>query len=412
MLAAEIRTEMAYQELSNHEKQIENAQQAEAFLRNKFTKEELYGWMQGEIAPVYFQCYQMAFDLAKKAERAYRFELGLSDSHFIQFGYWDSFRKGLLSGEKLYLALKQMEKSYLELNRREYELTKHISLQQFNPVAFLALKETGKCTIELPESLFNLDYHGHYMRRIKSMSLSIPCVVGPYTSINCTLTLLTSKIRIKNTLKNAEYAEQKEDDRFLSNYGSVQSITTSHAQNDSGMFELNFRDEQYLPFEGAGVISLWEIRLPKATNHSDFDSLTDVILHLKYTSREGGKQLADEALKALPKNTWHLLDVKHDFPNEWNLYYARNKEKPASQLEDLKLTLKDHHLPFRFRTANVQPEAQAFLLRDNSVDLKHLPPTVAVTVNDRTLSFKPIAHPFIPLKEVNNVFVMVELVIE
>jgi hypothetical protein len=35
----------------------------------------------------------------------------------------------------------------------------------------------------------------------------------------------------------------------------MQSIATSHAQNDSGMFELNFRDERYLPFEGAGAIS-------------------------------------------------------------------------------------------------------------------------------------------------------------
>jgi hypothetical protein len=30
-----------------------------------------------------------------------------------------------------------------------------------------------------------------------------------------------------------------------------QSIATSNAQNDDGMFELNFRDERYLPFEGA-----------------------------------------------------------------------------------------------------------------------------------------------------------------
>ena len=35
----------------------------------------------------------------------------------------------------------------------------------------------------------------------------------------------------------------------------VQSIVTSHGQNDSGLFELNFRDERYLPFEGAGAIS-------------------------------------------------------------------------------------------------------------------------------------------------------------
>jgi hypothetical protein len=28
---------------------------------------------------------------------------------------------------------------------------------------------------------------------------------------------------------------------------------------DAGMFELNFRDERYLPFEGAGAISEWRL---------------------------------------------------------------------------------------------------------------------------------------------------------
>src|SRR5262245_21091131 len=99
--------------------------------------------MQGEIYTIYFQCYQMAYDLAKKAEKAFRFERGLTDSNFIQFGYWDSLRKGLLSGERLYLALKQMESAYLEQNKREYEITKHVSLLLHDPVALIALKETG-----------------------------------------------------------------------------------------------------------------------------------------------------------------------------------------------------------------------------------------------------------------------------
>lgn len=96
--------------------------------------------------------------MAKRAERTYRFELGLEDSHFIQFGYWDSLKKGLLAGERLYHDLKRMELAYLDQNKREYELTKHISLALNDPLALLALKETGKCEIELPEMLFDMDY--------------------------------------------------------------------------------------------------------------------------------------------------------------------------------------------------------------------------------------------------------------
>ena len=196
ILAAEIREQMAEKELDNHEQQLDNARQVDEFLRNKYTQQELYGWMVGEISTIYFQCYQLVYDMAKKAEKAYRYELGLPSSDFVQFGVWDSFRKGLLSGDRLYLSLKQMEKSYMDQNRREYEITKHVSLLQLAPLALIELKETGSCTVELPEMLFDVDYPGHYMRRIKTVSLTVPCVVGPYTGVNCTLTLLRSKTRI------------------------------------------------------------------------------------------------------------------------------------------------------------------------------------------------------------------------
>src|SRR5258705_1105507 len=173
-----------------------------------------------------------------------------------------------------------------------------------DPLAFIALKETGQCEVFLPEALFDADYSGHYMRRIKSVSLTIPCVVGPYTSINCRLTLLSNKTRI-NSIVGQSYGEQEgeEDNRFVTNFAAMQSIATSHAQNDSGMFELNFRDERYLPFEGAGVISRWRIEMPKENNAFDFNTLSDVVLHFKYTAREGGEILRRAALKPTEEET-------------------------------------------------------------------------------------------------------------
>jgi hypothetical protein len=63
------------------------------------------------------------------------------------------------------------------------------------------------------------------------------------------------------------------------NIGGIQSIATSNAQNDSGMFELNFRDERYLPFEGAGAISTWRLELPAEFRVFDDATIPDVILH-------------------------------------------------------------------------------------------------------------------------------------
>src|SRR5207248_1549688 len=140
--------------------------------------------------------YKLAYDLATRAERCARFELGLQESSFITFGYWDSLKKGLLSGETLQYGLRRMEAAYLEQNRREFELAKHVSLRLLDPVALVQLRETGRCFFELPEELFDLDYPGHYFRRIKSVSLTLPCVAGPYTTISCTLRLLKNGIRV------------------------------------------------------------------------------------------------------------------------------------------------------------------------------------------------------------------------
>ncbi|MCG8475658.1 MAG: neuraminidase-like domain-containing protein [Cytophagales bacterium] len=346
-----IRQQMAEKRLENQELRIEQAQLAEDYLKNKYTNEQLYNWMIQQISSLYFQSYQLAYDMAKKAEKCFQYELGISDSSYIQFGYWDSLKKGLLSGDKLAHDLRRLESAYIDRHRRELELTKHISLAQFAPESLIRLKTTGECLISLPEWLFNMDHSGHYMRRIKSVSVSIPCITGPYTSVNCSLTLSKSEIRTTASLSGGgNYAkEDAEDTRFQTRLGALTSIATSHAQTDPGLFELNFRDDRYLPFEGAGVISDWKISLPLENNAFDFNSISDVILHFNYTARDGGSTLAVPALEELqsliPESSVKLLSLKHDFPNSWHqLFYPsgdNDQEFSASITED--------HYPFILR---------------------------------------------------------------
>jgi hypothetical protein len=281
--AANIRIEIAKKELQNHETQIKHAEEVGEFLQDKFTNAELYSWMSGQISTLHFQSYQMALILARQAQRAFEHELGLETQNFIQPNHWNSLRKGLLAGEHLYEDLKKMELAYIENNKRLHELTKNISLALLHQEALIMLRETGSCHFNLPEAIFDLDHPGHYMRRIKSMSLSIPCVTGPYTSVSAKLTLQNSRIRKNADLINGGYAEQMNDEnpssildpRFTSGIARVESIATSSGQNDSGMFELNFRDERYLPFEGAGVISQWKLELPNEFRQFDYDTISD-----------------------------------------------------------------------------------------------------------------------------------------
>ncbi|HEX8720433.1 MAG TPA: neuraminidase-like domain-containing protein [Pyrinomonadaceae bacterium] len=349
--AAEIRLTVAEEERNNHKLQIENSKAVSDFMRSKYTNEELYQWQVGQISGVYFQAYRLAYDLAKRAERCFRFELGLPDSSFINFGYWDSLRKGLLSGEKLQYDLRRLEAAYLEQNRREFELTKHVSLAQLDPLALVKLRETGRCFFRLPEELFDLDYPGHYFRRVKSVSVTLPCVVGPYTTISCTLRLLKNSIRVNTSQGDNGYPRNTDDEglpaedtRFVENSIPVRAVAASHAQNDSGVFELGFRDERYLPFEGAGVVGEWSLELfndPPANNPDpaapdfgaplrqfDYGTISDAVVHLKYTAREDAGPFKNKAVAHLrdyfgedgASPALRLFSLRQEFPTQWHRF--------------------------------------------------------------------------------------------
>ncbi len=348
--AAQIRLAMAEKELANHNLQIEQSQEVSDFLHDKYTDEELYDYMVGQISTVYFQSYQLAYNTAKRAEKCFQHESSLDNTSFINFGYWDSLKKGLLSGEKLQYDLRRLESAYMDQNIREYELTKHVSLVQVDPIALLKLRQNGECFVDIPETLFDMDYPGHFFRRIPSVGLSIPCVAGPYTTLACTLTLTGNHLRSDNALLDGKYERDlvNPDPRFRDNIGAVQSIAISSAQNDHGVFELNFRDERYLPFEGAGAISNWQIKLNKNFPQFDFSTITDVIIHLNYTAREGGEALRAEAaaefnasmnelaLSENKKGLFRVYDIKRQYSDKWYKFLH-----PANSTDDQQIIIDD-----------------------------------------------------------------------
>lgn len=342
LVQANVRVQTAQNELASQQLQVDNATAVDQFLRGKFTNTELYQYMLGQLSAVYFDAHQMALEMAHKAERCFQHELG-SDATFITSGSWDSLHKGLLSGEPLLNDIRRMEIAYLEQNLREYELTKNVSMAVLDPEALLQLKNTGACTFIVPEAIFDLDHPGHYFRRLKTISLTIPCVAGPYTSVSCKLSLVDNRYRA-NTSSTAgqtnplqKYAEVPGNDpRFVYNVGAIQSISTSQAQNDAGVFQLDFRDERYLPFERQGAVGTWRLEMPRTFKQFDYQTITDVILNVKYTARDGGgtfRALVEDAVgnaqsvlgQSLQKMSvdsqnvglFYGMNVREELPDTW-----------------------------------------------------------------------------------------------
>jgi hypothetical protein len=357
--AANVRVALSERDFENHERQIENSRSVREFMENKFTNVELYQWMVGQLSSLYFQSYQLAYDVAKRTERAYRHELAIYDATFIQFGYWDSLKKGLLAGERLQYDLERMDTAYHENNRREYEITKHVSLGLFDPVALLKLTTEGEGEFSIPEALFDIEYPGHYLRRIKSVSVTVPCVTGPYTAVPCRLTLVSSRTRVDPIATGVYVFDASvEDDRFQIRTGAIESIIMSGGQDDAGLFAADHRDERYLPFEGAGAISDWNLKLTSAVPTFDWLTISDVVMHVRYTAREGGELLRTAAIDSLTDALAGIplrrgFSAQHEFPSAWSAFLHPDGVSKAV----LKIDIAENRFPCIARDAGLSIRA-------------------------------------------------------
>jgi hypothetical protein len=391
IIASLITEQVTYHEYTTTKTQVSQAQDVLNFLTGeaiawpdgsnvtKLTTADLYGWMQGELTQLYYQYYRMALDAARKAEQTMKWELARPEVDavtYIQPNYWDSGRQGLLSGEALGLDLKRLEADYLDNNKRELELTSNISLRQLDPLALLSLKVTGSCTVTIPEAYYDRYCPGHYLRRIKTIGVSIPAVAGPFTNVNCTVALQSSTVRISSQLANGAYARDpaNPDPRFTDYFGSVETVVTSGPTNDSGMFETNLHDERFLPFEGAGAQSTWSLALPGSLRPFDYATISDVILHIRYTARDGGTALAAQATKELQailsadseSGLALLFSLRCDFPTEWSAF--------VNGSNDYTVTLRKEYFPFMVQGMRLAFDGLAVYARHDTKLIMAEPP--------------------------------------
>lgn len=362
--SAEIREYIAKSEHEHHQQQIKESKDVLEFLTNeenrlrgeqrKTTTEDFYTWMKRESQGLHAKYFQFAYDAAKKAERAFRNELG-DDETFIHPVYLTG-KEGLFAGEKLYFDIKRLEIASAERDKRQYELTKHVSLREWFPRQLIDLKETGQCDITLPEELFDLDCPGHSHRRIKTVAVSIPCVVGPYVSLNCGLTLTQSRIR-RGSGGYGNNDAANDTTNFTSYPVLVNSIVTSGAQNDTGMFEPNPAEEKYLAFEGAGAISSWHLELLGEPRQFDYDTIADVVLTIRYSARaEGDRTDAEkEARDWLTEHAARVFSMRHEFGSQWAKFKGVSGP-PTGGGTGLRFTLGKEHFPYRMETIKAKPK--------------------------------------------------------
>lgn len=128
------------------------------------------------------------------------------------------------------------------------------------------------------------------------------------------------------------------------------SIATSTAQNDGGVFEMSFRDERYLPFEGAGAVSSWRLSLPSTFRPFDYATITDVIISISYTALHDGtlRTRVESTNAALEGSLLHyvrtnpltrVLSLRQDF----SAAFTRLLRSPPGT--EVRFEITDRHFP-------------------------------------------------------------------
>lgn len=334
---AEDQVRVVGQERRIAEMQADHAQETVDFLTNKFTNVELYDWMIDVLESVYSFFLQQATSMAKLAENQLAFERQQIPPAIIQTDYWEvpsegsaigsdgraPDRRGLTGSARLLQDIYQLDQYAFETDRRKLQLTKTVSLARQDPYAFQRFRETGVIRFDTSMNLFDRDFPGHYLRLIKRVHTSVIALIPPTLGIHATLatTGLSRVVVSQNGILGTTLIRRPPE-----------SVAFTSPRDATGLFELQPQaQEMLLPFEGIGVDTAWEFRMPKASNLFDYRTIGDVLLTIEYTALDNF-DYRQQVIRELDTriSAERPFSFRQEFADQW--YDLHNPEQTTTPM--------------------------------------------------------------------------------
>ncbi|WP_296254973.1 MULTISPECIES: neuraminidase-like domain-containing protein [unclassified Pseudomonas] len=288
-----------------------NLEEAYVAMTTGFTIIPIYNWLVARQELLYGAAYDAVLSLCLSVEAAWRYEIGdYKREAFIKTSAWSDSYKGMLAGESLLVDLQEMENACLLANERRLTIKKTFSLRKLlgeknwtDNVKTLA--QGDSLAFGFAASEFDKNYPGHYLRQLKHVSVSLVMESGQQLEeLSAILTQAANMTLVEPDLQGADYlyseGKTPPPESIKRNLRAQQQIALSSQVQEDGLgygpgdwvYELMFHDGRYLPFEGTGAISQWQLEIPD----SDMAKLLitganpvvkDIQINLVYSSLAG-----------------------------------------------------------------------------------------------------------------------------
>jgi hypothetical protein len=336
---AEDRIRVVAQEREIAQLNTDNAEQTIDFLDNKFTNIELYDFMADELERVYAFVLEQAAATARLAADQLAFERQEDPPAYIRADYWqpssdsplaaedeesNTDRRGLTGSARLLGDIVQLDGYAFETDRRKLHLTTTLSLAQLAPVEFARFRQTGQLTFDTSSEWFDRQFPGHYLRLIRRVRLSVIALIPPTNGIRATLAQSgPSYVMIGGPPFS----------RVKLRGGTFDEVALSSPFSDTGVFELDPQPQLRFPFEGSGLDTRWTLRLPRAANPFDFQTLGDVLMTVEYTALND-TDLRSQVIAAMrPTQELTLpLSLRTRYPDQWYQLHNRQDRTPPFEV--------------------------------------------------------------------------------
>ncbi|WP_367105954.1 ribosomal protein L7/L12 [uncultured Psychrobacter sp.] len=332
------RVQITEQEQAIAEIQSEQASDTVVFLQEKFANVELYNWMSGVLQSIFRYYLQQASSMSKLAEIQLAFErqeplFGVIKDDYYELPNYDSNdsasgdsatadRRGLTGSARLLRDITKLDQYAFTTDQRKQQLSISFSLSQLDPFAFQQFKQTGILNFDTSGKVFDRRFPGQYLRLIKQVRISVIALVPPVQGISATLTSsgISRVVIAGDVFQTVAIRRDPESIAFTNPIGA------------SGVFELNPNPEMLFPFEGNGVDTRWEFRLPKASNPMDFNTIADVLFTVEYTALHDRAYQQQVQQELDPYTSFdRAFSFRQEFSDAWyDLHNPEQTDTPMS----------------------------------------------------------------------------------